>query len=112
MPAKFSNDRCTSLYYDLIFDGAINGANTAIIKEGTTTIRTQTVDKKRLRYMWRRTEWVLVDISDLSAPTTTYAPTNVSPDRAFDADATTVEELADVLGTLIADLKTKGIITP
>ncbi len=43
-------------------------------------------------------------------PTTTYAPTNVSTDRAFDADATTVEELADVLGTLIADLKTKGII--
>jgi len=43
-------------------------------------------------------------------PTTTYTPTNVSTDRAFDANATTVEELADVLGTLIADLKTKGIV--
>ena len=47
---------------------------------------------------------------DLSDPVTTYTPTNVSTDRAFDANATTTEELADVLGTLIADLKIKGII--
>jgi hypothetical protein len=40
----------------------------------------------------------------------TYTPTNVVTDRAYDANATTVEELADVLGTLIADLKKKGIV--
>lgn len=112
LPSRTSNDVFNGLYYELIFDGAINGTNTAVIKEGSTTLRTQSVDKKKLRYMWRRSAWVLVDISDLSAPTTTYTPTNVTTDRAFDADATTVEELADVLGTLIADLKTKGIIAP
>lgn len=30
---------------------------------------------------------------------------NVTTDRAFDANSTTTDELADVLGTLIADLK-------
>jgi hypothetical protein len=36
--------------------------------------------------------------------------TNLTTDRTCDANATTVEELADILGTLIEDLKTKGII--
>lgn len=40
-----------------------------------------------------------------------YTPTNVATDRAFDADSTTTAELADVLGTLIADLQTQGILT-
>lgn len=40
----------------------------------------------------------------------TYTPTNVTTDRAFDADATSTAELADVLGSLIADLKTTGAI--
>ena len=39
-----------------------------------------------------------------------YAATNVTEDRTFDANATTVDELADVLGTLIADLRTRGIV--
>lgn len=42
---------------------------------------------------------------------TAYTPTNVTADRAYDANATTVAELADVLGTLIADLQTAGVIT-
>lgn len=48
-----------------------------------------------------------------TAPTAqpgTYTTSNVSPDRAFDADSTTLEEVADVLGTLIADLKSLGLI--
>ena len=36
---------------------------------------------------------------------------NLTTDRTCDANATTVEELADILGTLIVDLKTKGIIS-
>ena len=36
--------------------------------------------------------------------------TNLTTDRTCNANATTVEELADILGTLIEDLKTKGII--
>lgn len=39
-----------------------------------------------------------------------YTPTNVSTDRAYDANATTIDELADILGTLIADLQTYGLL--
>jgi len=66
LPAKLGNNLCSGLYYDLIFDGAINGANTAVIKEGSNTLRTQSTDGKRLRYMWRRAAWVLVDVADLT----------------------------------------------
>jgi len=37
--------------------------------------------------------------------------TNLTTDRTCDANATTVEELADILGTLIVALKDKGIIS-
>lgn len=40
----------------------------------------------------------------------TYTPTNVTTDRSYDANATTIDELADVLGTLIIDLQTSGAI--
>jgi hypothetical protein len=39
-----------------------------------------------------------------------YTPTNVSTDRAFDANNTSIDELADVLGTVIADLKAYGLL--
>lgn len=42
---------------------------------------------------------------------TAYTPTNVTTDRSYDANATTTDELADVLGTLIADLQNKGILS-
>ena len=46
-----------------------------------------------------------------SAPASpAYTPTNVATTRTFDADATTTDELADVLGTLIADLKARGAL--
>lgn len=63
------------------------------------------------------------DISDQATPTVNafacngltltedaYTPTNVTPDRAFDADTVAVAELADIVGTLIADLQLKKII--
>jgi hypothetical protein len=40
----------------------------------------------------------------------TYTFTNVTPDRAVDANSTTTDELADALGTLIADLRIQGIV--
>ncbi len=40
----------------------------------------------------------------------TYTPTNVVTDRSYDANSTTTAELADVLGSLIADLQTIGLI--
>lgn len=39
-----------------------------------------------------------------------YTPTNVVVDRSYDADATTTAELADVVGTLIADLQLTGLL--
>lgn len=39
-----------------------------------------------------------------------YTPTNVTTDRSYDANITTVNELADVLGTLISDLQTYGLL--
>jgi hypothetical protein len=68
LPSGTSDVTCAGLYYDLVFDGAINGSNTALIKAGGTTLRTQTVDKVRLRYMWRRSgggEWVLTDVTNV-----------------------------------------------
>lgn len=42
------------------------------------------------------------------AQSTGWSATNVTTDKTFDANATTVDELADVLGTLINYLKTRG----
>lgn len=39
-----------------------------------------------------------------------YTPTNVTTDRSYDADTVLVAELADVVGTLIADLQTYGLL--
>lgn len=39
-----------------------------------------------------------------------YTPTNVTADRAYDANATTIDELADIVGTLISDLKARGVV--
>jgi hypothetical protein len=46
-----------------------------------------------------------------AARPTTYAASNVTVDRTYDANATTLDEVADVLGTLIADLRTMGLVT-
>ena len=40
----------------------------------------------------------------------TYSITNVTTDRAYDANATSLDEVADALGTLIADLRTIGLV--
>lgn len=39
-----------------------------------------------------------------------YTTSNVTTDRTYDANATTLDELADVVGTLIADIKSLGLI--
>lgn len=40
----------------------------------------------------------------------TYSATNVTTDRSYDADTVAVAELADVVGTLIADLRALGLV--
>lgn len=57
----------------------------------------------------RRNGWSFVRLSQ-EGNTPAYTAANSTEDRSFDADATTVDELADVLATLIADLKVKGIL--
>lgn len=44
------------------------------------------------------------------AQSAAYTPSNVTTDRTYDANATSLDEIADILGTLIADLKLTGII--
>jgi hypothetical protein len=39
-----------------------------------------------------------------------YSVSNVTTDRSYDANATTIDEIADVLGTLIADLVSLGLL--
>lgn len=46
----------------------------------------------------------------LTGTAQTYTETNVTTDRAFDADTVAIAELADVVGTLIADLRARGIV--
>lgn len=45
-----------------------------------------------------------------SVQDTGWSVTNETTDRVYDTDSTTVNELADVLGTLIEELKSKGLI--
>lgn len=52
--------------------------------------------------------WNEVSRTIESSPT--YTVTNVTPDRAFDADSTTTAELADALGTLLVDLRARGVV--
>lgn len=40
----------------------------------------------------------------------TYTVTNLTTDRTYDADTVAVAELADIVGTLIADLRAQGIV--
>lgn len=50
------------------------------------------------------------EIQSVARTGQTYSVSNAATDRTFDADATTAEELGDVLGTLIADLRAKGVV--
>jgi len=51
------------------------------------------------------------DVTQLTNPEiAAYTTTNVSTDRSFDADTVAIAELADVVGTLIADLQAYGLL--
>lgn len=53
----------------------------------------------------------LVDSGNLSVPQTGWLdPTNYTTDKSFDASATSLTEVANVLATLIVSLKTAGIL--
>ena len=50
------------------------------------------------------------DVTDHLTASSAYTITNATTDRTYDADATTTAELADVLATVIQDLKDRGIL--
>ena len=71
-------DLHNGLYYEFIFDGAINGPNNAVIKVGASTLKTVAADKTVVRYTWRRNAalgtgaWVLTknhSLADVASET-------------------------------------------
>jgi len=56
--------------------------------------------------------WIVTGVGVLTPSAEDWSgnQANVTPDRVIDANTTTIDEFADVLGTLIADLVTTGII--
>ena len=114
LPDPYGNDVFAGLWYEIIADGShANGWGLIVAQANHGNIFAFPVDHTKVRFTYSRAnyEWVLTDVSALGAAQTGWAPTNVSADRVFDANATTLDEVADVLGTLIADLKVKGIIS-
>jgi hypothetical protein len=89
----------------------VNGGNTGINSSspgnaldivGTVNVSTLTAS----RIVTTNASKDLVSLS----PSSAYTPTNVSTDRSFNADTVAIAELADVVGTLIADLQTANIL--
>ena len=87
--ATFRGSGTTSATVGLLVENSTPTANFTIRDDGGFAFRGGTVGVAQTGY-------------------TTF--TNLTTDRTCNANATTVEELADILGTLIEDLKTKGII--
>ncbi len=50
--------------------------------------------------------------SSLATSMAAFTTSNVQPDRVLDCNSTSVAEMADVLGTIIADLKNKNVSFP
>jgi len=93
-----------------------NGARTVVAKDGTGNLQLSgstdfSMDEAEdtLTMIKSGSSWLEVGRSD-SGALSAYTPTNVSTDRSFDADTVVIAELADVVGTLIADLQSRGQI--
>jgi len=84
----------------LLYDGTNLVIDSAIVGSGFTAI------ESGLRVTGNLGVFGTTPVAQAAA----YTPTNVTPDRAYNANSTTVNELADVLGTLIADLQTYGLL--
>ena len=67
-------------------------------------------DENWARRLVNTLELQIKEINSTASPDF-YTVSNLTLDRAYDADSTTLAEVADVLGTLITDLKNKGIIS-
>lgn len=91
-----------------------------VIKSGTSTDRPTDGAKvgvyayfntdTNVLSIWNTSSEVWVDYAAIPSSLADYTASNVTEDRTYNADSTTTAELADVLGTLIADLQSIGLI--
>lgn len=65
LPSKGGNNLCGGLTVKVITAGAVNGANTLVIKEGANTLHTETNDKRAITYTYRRLAWVMTGYETL-----------------------------------------------
>lgn len=69
LPSKAGDDLHAGLAYTIVAYGAINGANTLVIKEGSNTLNTLATDKVSVTYTWHRSggagKWVMTSYSTL-----------------------------------------------
>lgn len=88
-------------------------ADTITLKNGTGNIACSTNqdivldDEMFVLLVYNGTNWININTVPQAQA---YAPTNVTPDRSYDADTVVVAELADIVGTLITDLQAAGLI--
>ncbi len=61
-------------------------------------------------YLWFRSNGTWKRATIIPTSPNTYTVTNVTTNRTYDANATTLNELSDIVGSLIADLQATGII--
>lgn len=73
-------------------------------KDGTIRIDTAN------NYLWFRSNGTWKRATIIPTSPNTYTVTNLTTDRIYDANATTLNELADIVGNLIVDLRETGII--
>lgn len=75
----------------------------------TTPMATAASARTTWNFRFSGGAWV-ENVANATTAVQTYTATNVTTDRSFDADTVAVAELADVVGTLIADLRSRGIV--
>lgn len=104
---------------DFLVLRAANAARTVVVRHiggGTGNIRLAGAANFSLQdvedtlvLIFDGTNWLEVSRQSL-VPSAAYSPSNVTTDRTYDANATTIDEIADVLGTLITDLQARGLV--
>lgn len=82
-----------------------DGAGNLLLKSATFTGAAE----RTIELVCDGTNWQ--EIGRSMEPSSAYTVTNVTTDRTYNANSYTMDELADVLGTLIADLQTRGLLS-
>ena len=77
--------------------------------DGSTEVKSYFATDTEVFSLWNGTAWRTYALIPTSPQT--YAASNVTTDRTYDADTVVVAELADIVGTLIVDLRTIGLVT-